>query len=66
MDLPFLKEKGKYGSGTAQIAVTGDKTSDRAIAEMVAAELIEALGRKDIKSIRESFKALYHSLKDTG
>jgi hypothetical protein len=36
------------------------------MAEMVAAELIEALGRKDIKSIRESLKALYHSLKDAG
>jgi hypothetical protein len=64
MDLPFLKDKSnKYGSGTAQIAVTGDKTSDRQIAEMVASELIEALGRKDVKAIRESLKALYHSLK---
>lgn len=67
MELPFLKNKNKQGggSGTAIVEVrTSDSTSDQTLLEHIADELLTAIEKKDIKSLRESLQALVLSIKD--
>ncbi len=67
MEIPFLKNKTKLGTGMATVEIehrTSDHTSDQALLEDIAGELLTAIEKKNIKGIREALQALVLSLKD--
>ncbi len=58
-DLPFLKNKNKnQGGGSVVVAKTMDHTDDEAIIDGVAQEFLDAVHKKDIKSLRAALHAL--------
>jgi hypothetical protein len=66
MEIPFLKNKqNKLGTGMATVsASTSEHTSDQALIDSVADELLEAIEKKDIKALRQALQALVLSIKD--
>jgi hypothetical protein len=58
-DLPFLKNKfKKQGGGSVIVAKTMDKTDEESIIDGVAQEFLDAVHKKDIKSLRAALHAL--------
>ncbi len=65
MELPFLKNKNKGGSGTAMVEVRlPDEDSSNALISHAAEELMTAIHKKDIKSIREALEAICLMIND--
>lgn len=67
MELPFLKNKknaGGTGMTTVSAERTSDHTSDRALLESIAEELLTAIEKKNIKGLREALQALVLSIRD--
>ncbi len=65
MELPFLKNKNKNGSGTGMVSVrTPDEDSSNSVLNHAAEELMTAIHKKDIKSIREALEAICLMIND--
>lgn len=66
MELPFLKKKNKYNQGSASTPIerTPDEDSGEALTKHITDELITAIEKKDIKSLREALSALVSQIKD--
>ena len=64
MELPFLKKKRSGGGVLAQVAETSDKTDNQELLNKAGGELMDAIHKKDIGSLREALKAVYHLSKE--
>lgn len=65
MKLPFLKKRSDQGGGQPPIEITrphDDGSSD--LTSQVVDELIEAVDKKDIKSMRQALQALVLMIQD--
>jgi hypothetical protein len=65
MELPFLKRKDQGAGGPTVIKHRDpDQTTSETLMHSVLEELIEALTKKDIKTIRQSLQALVLMITD--
>ena len=68
MELPYLKNKNKDGGGGPTMVkhadTTGDTMSDDELMDHVAQEMIDAIGKKDVKSFRAALHALVNHIQD--
>jgi hypothetical protein len=58
MEIPFLKNKSKTQGSIAQTAENLEETYKKQMLEHAAKEFMESIHRKDIKSMRESLRAI--------
>jgi effector-binding domain-containing protein len=65
MELPFLKKKNKFNSGSASAPVERqpDESSDKALIKHITDELITAIHKKDIQTLRHALQALVSQIK---
>ncbi len=64
-DLPFLKKKINQQGGGGPIEVTAHTKDSNTLLEHIADELLTAIEKKDIKSLREALQALIMNITDT-
>lgn len=64
MELPFLKKKNNLGSVIVEEVRDSDKSSDDMLLESISQELLDAIHKKDIKSIKEALRAILEMMKE--
>lgn len=68
MEIPFLKNKNKQGGGGPVKEITRESDVDysQSLLDRCCEEFVDAVHKKDFKSMRESLHALVSMIKDMG
>jgi hypothetical protein len=65
MDLPFLVSKKKKAGASGPVqSRESDQTNTETLKHMILEELLDAVSKKDIKSMRDALKALVTMIRD--
>lgn len=67
MELPFLKKKNRMNqggsTGGSEITRTPDEAGDEALTKHIVEELMTAISKKDIKTLRDALQAIVMTIR---